>query len=56
MNSNIEKRNQNLIEDVFGNLNLSELLKQDFRMDLPITGRTGNFIDNLIVLERTDIQ
>jgi hypothetical protein len=53
-NNDDVKRKQVLVEDEFGNLNLRELLKQDFGMDFPITGGTGNSIDNPIVFERTD--
>ena len=54
INNDDLKRKQALIEGKFGNLNLRELLKQDFEMDFPITGGQGNSIDNPIVFERTD--
>lgn len=35
-------------------MNLKELIKNDFGIDLPIKGGTGNSIDNPIIIERTD--
>jgi hypothetical protein len=37
------------------NMTLKELLKQDFQADLPISGGTGNSIDNPIVIHRVGI-
>ncbi len=35
------------------NINLKELLKKDFDFDLPISGGTGNSIDNAIIISKT---
>ncbi len=36
-------------------MNLRQLLREDFDIDLPIRGGNGNSIDNPIIIERTEI-
>ncbi|MGW8122232.1 hypothetical protein ACV07N_06185 [Roseivirga echinicomitans] len=36
-------------------MNIRELLKEDFGVDLPISGGLGNSIDNPVIIERTGI-
>jgi hypothetical protein len=37
------------------NMTLKELLKKDFQVELPISGGTGNSIDNPIIIHRVGI-
>lgn len=36
-------------------MTLKELLKEDFELELPISGGFGNSIDNPIIIHRTEI-